>query len=753
VSAAAGARATGARTAERVAAAAEPPVDLAQARARGLSEEEYEKLCGLLGRTPSFTELGIAAALWSEHCSYKSSRADLKELPTEGPHVVHGPGENAGVVDLGYGLVAAFKIESHNHPSYIEPYQGAATGVGGILRDVFTMGARPVACMDSLRFGDLDAPRMKYLVDGVVRGIGDYGNCVGIPTVGGETGFHPSYNGNVLVNAFALGIARRDRIFTARATGAGNPILYAGSRTGRDGIHGATMASEAFGAESEQKRPTVQVGDPFTEKVLLEATLEAMRTGAIVAIQDMGAAGLTSSAFEMAGRGDTGVKLDLDRVPLREPGLTPYEIMLSESQERMLIVARRGRQEAVARVFRRWGLEVDTIGEVTSGGRAVVTAGGRTVADLPVAPLTAGAPVYRRPAAPPADLAARRRPPEVPEPPGGLAGALEKLLTTPELASKEWVWRQYDHTVRTNTVIGPGGDCAVLALKGTPQGLALTCDVNPVYCWLDPAAGGAQAVAEAVRNLATAGAEPVGLTDCLNFGNPEVPEVAWQFREAIRGIASACEALGVPVVSGNVSFYNETEGRQIHPTPTVAMVGVVPEIDRVPRPHFTTAGDRIVLLGDDLGEFGGSAYLRLLFGVEQGVPPRVDLDAESRLAELLRVLAFNRAARTAHDLSTGGLAVALAEACFGAGLGVRVELPSGGAALFSETQARALVACAPDQAARVLRLAENSGVPAREIGEVGGAELAIAADGETARLEIEPLRQKWSTALPRALGL
>ena len=755
MSAAAGALAAGARAAEPATgpAAAEPEVDLAQARARGLSEEEYEKLCGLLGRTPSFTELGIVAALWSEHCSYKSSKADLRMLPTEGPHVVHGPGENAGVVDLGYGLVAAFKIESHNHPSYIEPYQGAATGVGGILRDVFTMGARPVACMDSLRFGDLDAPRMKYLVDGVVRGIGDYGNCVGIPTVGGETGFHPSYNGNVLVNAFALGVARRDRIFTARATGAGNPILYAGSRTGRDGIHGATMASEAFGAESEQKRPTVQVGDPFTEKVLLEATLEAMRTGAIVAIQDMGAAGLTSSAFEMAGRGGTGVRLDLDRVPLREPGLSPYEIMLSESQERMLIVARRGRQEEVARVFRRWGLEVDKIGEVTSGDRAVVTAGGRTVADLPVEPLTAGAPVYRRPASPPTDLAARRRPPEVPAPPGGPAGALEALVTTPELASKEWVWRQYDHTVRTNTVIGPGGDCAVLALKGTPQGLALTCDVNPVYCWLDPASGGAQAVAEAVRNLATAGAEPVGLTDCLNFGNPEVPEVAWQFREAIRGIAAACEALGVPVVSGNVSFYNETEGRQIHPTPTIAMVGVVPEIDRVPRPHFTAAGDRIVLLGEDRAEFGGSAYLRLLFGVEQGVPPRVDLDAESRLAELLRVLAFNGAARTAHDLSAGGLAVGLAEACFGAGLGARVELPAGGPALFSETQARALVACAPDQAARVLRLAETSGVPAREIGEVGGGELVIGADGETDRLGIEPLRTKWATALPRALGL
>ncbi|HVR98365.1 MAG TPA: phosphoribosylformylglycinamidine synthase subunit PurL, partial [Thermoanaerobaculia bacterium] len=436
---------------------AEPPITPEVVRRHGLTDEEYGRLCALLGRDPNWTELGITSALWSEHCSYKSSKVYLREFPTEGPRVLQGPGENAGVVDVGHGWVAIFKMESHNHPSYIEPYQGAATGVGGILRDIFTMGARPIACMDALRFGEIDAPRMRFLIDGVVRGIGNYGNSVGIPTVGGETGFHPGYNGNILVNAFALGVARRDQIFHARASGAGNPVLYAGSRTGRDGIHGATMSSESFTAESEQKRPTVQVGDPFTEKVLLEACLEAMRTGAIVAIQDMGAAGLTSSTFEMAGRGGTGLHLDLDRVPLREPGLTPYEMMLSESQERMVLVAKKGREEELVRVFRRWGLEVAPIGEITDTGRAVLTWRGEVAADIPIRPLTEEAPVYRRPAEPPADLAERQRDPEVPQP-DDLTGTLERLLATPELSCKEWIWRQYDHTVRTNTVQGPGGD-------------------------------------------------------------------------------------------------------------------------------------------------------------------------------------------------------------------------------------------------------------------------------------------------------
>ena len=731
----------------------EPEVTPETARSIGLTGEEFERLKKILGRDPNWTELGITSALWSEHCSYKSSKIYLREFPTEGPHVLQGPGENAGVVDIGHGWVAVFKMESHNHPSFIEPYQGSMTGVGGILRDIFTMGARPIACMDALRFGEIDAPRMRFLIDGVVRGIGGYGNCVGIPTVGGETGFHRCYNGNILVNAFALGIARRDRIFHARASGAGNPLLYVGSRTGRDGIHGATMASESFDKESEQKRPTVQVGDPFTEKILLEACLEAMRTGAIVAIQDMGAAGLTSSTFEMAGRGGTGLQLDLDHVPLRQPGLTPYEMMLSESQERMVLVAKKGREEELAKVFQRWGLEVAKIGEVTSTGRAVLTWRGETAADIPILPLTEEAPVYNRPVAEPADLAERWRAPEVPQP-EDLRGTLESLLATSEFASRRWIWQQYDHTVRTNTVQGPGGDAAVLLLKGTPSGLAMTCDVNPVYCYFDPRRGGAQAVAEAVRNLACVGAEPVGLTDCLNFGNPERPEISWQFREAVRGISDACRALGVPVISGNVSFYNETEGESIYPTPEIAVVGVIPNLAALPDPWFRTAGDRIVLLGEDRSEFGCAAYLRLLHGIEQGRPPEVDLDAELRLARLLRSLGLRGLVHTAHDLSEGGLLIALTEACFGPEcLGARVEVPLAGADLFSETQARAIVACPPASLDRVLKAAEEAGVPAREIGEVGGSDLEMRTGGEILKAPVAGLHEIWSTALPKALGL
>ncbi len=722
------------------------------AEAHGLSEQEYGTLCQLLGRTPTYTELGITSALWSEHCSYKSSKVYLRQFPSSGEHVLQGPGENAGIVDIGHGLVAVFKMESHNHPSYIEPFQGAATGVGGILRDIFTMGARPIACMDSLRFGEIDAPRMRYLIDGVVRGIGGYGNCVGIPTVGGETGFHASYNGNILVNAFALGLARRENIFTSQAAGMGNPLLYVGSRTGRDGIHGATMASESFDEESEAKRPTVQVGDPFTEKVLIEACLEAMQTGAIVAIQDMGAAGLTSTSFEMAGRGGTGVSLDLDRVPLREQGLSSYEIMLSESQERMLLVAERGRQQEVAQVFERWGLEVSEIGEVTGDGRARISQGGAVVADMPIEPLSEAGPEYRRPVREPADLALRQVPPEVPEAvdPGS---SLRALLATPELGSKEWIWRQYDHTVRTNTVIGPGGDAAVLLLKGTPAGLALTSDVNPVYCSLDPRRGGSQAVAEAVRNLACTGAKPVGLTDCLNFGNPEIPEISWQFRECVRGMSEACRVLDVPVISGNVSFYNTTEERSVHPTPTVAMVGLIDDLRRLPRSSFQQAGDRILLLGEDSAEFGGSAYLRLLFQVEQGRPPRVDLQAERRLAVLLRRLAAADRIRTAHDLAEGGLAVALAEACFDRRLGATVDLGDlNPLRLFSESQARALVATPATWVEEVLAEAEQEGVVAREIGVVGGDRLrVVCGGGEGLDLTVEELYETWSTALSRAL--
>ena len=739
-------------------AANEPVVTEALAREHGLTGEEFARLQGFLGRNPTLTELGITSALWSEHCSYKSSKVYLREFPTSGPRVLQGPGENAGVVDIGHGWVAVFKMESHNHPSFIEPFQGAATGVGGILRDIFTMGARPIACMDSLSFGEIDAPRMRTLVDGVVRGIGTYGNCMGIPTVGGETRFHAGYNQNILVNAFALGVARRERIFKAKASGPGNTILYAGSRTGRDGIHGASMASESFDSESAKKKPTVQVGDPFVEKILLEACLEAMRSTAIVAIQDMGAAGLTSSIFEMASRGQIGFVLDLDKVPLREPGLSAYEMMLSESQERMVLVVKRGREEEIAKVYRKWGLEVATVGELRAGSRAEIRHRGKVAAEMPIAPLTDDAPVYERPVAVPADLARRQQAPEIP-PVSNPAATLEALLATPELASKEWIWRQYDHTVRTNTVIGPGGDAAVLRLKGTPSGLAMTSDVNPVYCALDPRRGGMQAVAEAVRNLACVGAEPVGVTDCLNSGNPENPEILWQFREAVRGISEACRAFEVPVISGNVSLYNETEGRSIPPTPTVAMVGVIDNLGEMPVAHFKRAGDRIVLLGTDRREFGGSVYLRLLHGIEQGLPPAVDLDAEARLARLLRQAIAGSAVHTAHDLSEGGLAMALAEACIGgiaggeAGLGARVKVDLAPLDLFSETQARALVAVAPARLERLLRLAEENGVPAQEVGEVGGSELVLAADGATLSSPVAKLYEVWSTALPKALEL
>ncbi|MGE0638643.1 MAG: phosphoribosylformylglycinamidine synthase subunit PurL [Thermoanaerobaculia bacterium] len=736
----------------RAAKAEEPTVDAALAAEHGLSAEEWERLRGFLGRTPTITELGITSALWSEHCSYKSSKIYLREFPTSGPRVLQGPGENAGVVDIGHGWVAVFKMESHNHPSFIEPFQGAATGVGGILRDVFTMGARPIACMDSLSFGEIDAPRMRSLVDGVVRGIGTYGNCVGIPTVGGETRFHKAYNQNILVNAFALGVARRERIFRAKAAGPGNPILYAGSRTGRDGIHGATMSSEAFDNESQKKKPTVQVGDPFVEKIVLEACLEAMRLTSIVAIQDMGAAGLTSSVFEMASRGSVGFTMDLDQVPLREPGLTPYEMMLSESQERMVLVVQRGKEEEVNHVFRKWGLEVAKIGEVRNGGRAEIRHRGKVVADLPIAPLTDDAPVYERPVREPGSLAARQAPPVVPSvaDPGGV---LRSLLAMPELASKEWIWRQYDYTVRTNTVIGPGGDAAVLRLKGTPSGLAMTSDVNPVYCSLDPREGGRQAIAEAVRNLACVGAVPVGVTDCLNFGSPENPEILWQFREAVRGLAEACRAFEVPVISGNVSLYNETEGSAILPTPTVGMVGLIDNLGEVPTSHFRRAGDRIVLLGRDASEFGGSVYLRLLHGIEQGRPPAVDLAAEARLAKLLRDSIAAGHLRTAHDLSEGGLALALAEATFGAGLGADVRVELSATDLFSESQGRALVALSPGHVGRFLEMAERAQVAATEIGDVGGEDLKLRFDGGTLQLAVAKMRETWSTALPRALGL
>ncbi len=629
----------------------------------GISPDEYDRIKEILGREPNLLELGIFSVMWSEHCSYKSSRVHLRKFPTTGPHVVQGPGENAGVIDVGDGWVAAFKMESHNHPSFIEPYQGAATGVGGILRDIFTMGARPVATMDSLRFGQLDAPRMRYLVDGVVRGISGYGNCIGVPTIGGETTFHSSYNGNILVNVFALGLARKGKIFLGTAEGSGNPVIYVGSKTGRDGIHGATMASAEFDAESEEKRPTVQVGDPFTEKLLLEACLELMEKDVIVGIQDMGAAGLTSSSFEMAGRSGTGIKLHLDRVPMREEGMTPYELMLSESQERMLIVAHKGREQEVIDIFEKWELDVAVIGEVATDGMVRLFWHGEEAGTIPVEPIASEAPVYERPIETPRYLDTISES-WVRENTGDneQTDTLLHLLASPNLCSKAWIWEQYDTTVRTNTLLrSEQSDAAVIRIKETDRGLAISSDVNPVYCWLNPYEGGKQAVAEAARNVACTGARPAAITDCLNFGSPERPEIMWQFSEAIRGISEACESFGTPVVSGNVSFYNETEGRAVFPTPTIGMVGILESIDdRMPL-SFLRDGMSILLLGETRDELGGSEVLQLHDRDTTVKGPLVDLKAERALIETILEARSKRLIESAHDLGTGGLAIAIAE--------------------------------------------------------------------------------------------
>ena len=746
--------------------APEPVVTQEHARAHGLTDEEWEKVCRITGRTPSWTELGVFSVMWSEHCSYKSSRRHLKAFPTDGPRVLQGPGENAGIVEIGEGWAVAFKMESHNHPSFVEPVQGAATGVGGILRDVFTMGARPVASLDSLRFGAVDAPRMRYLLGGVVAGIGGYGNAFGCPTVGGEISFHPSYNGNVLVNAFNLGLIRSDRIFRGSASGVGNPVLYVGSRTGRDGIHGASLlASAEFDETSEQKRPTVQVGDPFAEKCLLEACLELMETDAIIGIQDMGAAGLTSSSFEMASRAGSGIHLDLDRVPRRETGMTPYELMLSESQERMLMVVRPGREETAKAVFAKWDLQAEVVGKVTDTGRVVAVSGGKVVVDLPARPLAEEAPLYDRLAEVPEDQEELRRLDlaeiAVPE---NLGSVLRKLLASPNLCSKAWAFEQYDQTVRGNTVVGPGSDAAVLRVKGTPLGIAMTTDCNSRWCRLDPYEGARAAVAEAARNLACVGARAIGVTDCLNFGNPERPAVMWQFRESVRGLADACRQIGAPVVSGNVSFYNETEGRGINPTPTVGMVGLLDDVERHARAPFRSAGDAIVLLGVTAEELGGTEYLSVMHGLERGTPPRVDLEAEGRLRELLLEGISRGLFLSAHDCSDGGLAVALAECCIsGRTIGATVDLdPTGGAGelkiradalLFGESNARAIVTCPASDMAAVLDLAASRSVPARVAGTVGGDRLRIRAGGRAFIDEEAPLLAGlWRSALPTLMG-
>ncbi|HUJ12750.1 MAG TPA: phosphoribosylformylglycinamidine synthase subunit PurL [Thermoanaerobaculia bacterium] len=738
----------------------EPAINSETIAAHGLTNAEYTSILQILGRAPNYTELGIFSVMWSEHCSYKSSRVHLRKFPTSGPRVIQGPGENAGVIDIGDGWVAAFKMESHNHPSFIEPYQGAATGVGGILRDIFTMGARPIACLDSLRFGDLDAPRMRYLVDGVVRGIGGYGNCIGIPTVGGETSFHSCYNGNILVNAFALGVTTRDKIFKGTASGVGNPVIYVGSKTGRDGIHGATMASAEFDQASEEKRPTVQVGDPFTEKLLLEACLEVMESDAIVGIQDMGAAGLTSSSFEMAGRAGTGVRLVLDDVPVRESGMTPYEIMLSESQERMLIVAKRGREADVVRIFEKWDLNASVIGEVTDDGFVRIFWRGDEVAAIPVDPISTEAPVYERPMRRPAGAAvseaaddrlrARRTT-------GDQTDTLFRLLASPNLCSKHWIFEQYDTTVRTNTIAGPERrDAAIVRVKGSGRALAITSDVNPVYCHLDPYEGGKQAVAEAARNVAVSGGRPVAITDCLNFGSPERPEIMWQFSECIRGISDACNALGTPVVSGNVSFYNETEGRAIYPTPTVGMVGILDREDIGCGLSFPDASLDIVLLGTTSDELGGSEWQQMFAPGAIVPPPRVDLDREKALVDCFLAAHERRLLRSAHDLSNGGLAVALAESSM-EGIGCHVDLAGHAddldaiALLFGESQARAIVSTR--HLDEVLTLAKTHGVTAMRIGRTEPAVFLIERNGTPlVRTTTPELARIWRSAFGLLLG-
>ncbi len=708
----------------------EPKVDEALALAHGLKKEEYARFVALIGRTPTFTELGIVSAMWNEHCSYKSSRLHLRKLPTKAPWVIQGPGENAGVIDIGDGEACVFKMESHNHPSFIEPYQGAATGVGGILRDVFTMGARPVACLDFLRFGSPHHPKTHHLVAGVVAGIGGYGNSFGVPTVGGSVGFNKRYDGNILVNAMAVGVARADAIFYAKATGVGNPIVYLGSKTGRDGIHGATMASAAFEADAEEKRPTVQVGDPFAEKLLLEACLELMASGAVIAIQDMGAAGLTSSAVEMGAKGGLGVELDLDRLPCRETGMSAYEMMLSESQERMLMVLHPEKEPAAEAIFRKWGLDFAIIGKTTDTKRFVVKQGGVVKADLPIKELGDEAPLYDRPWTPtpksPVLAAADIVPP--------IANrlALLELLSSPDLCSKRWVTEQYDTLILGNTIEGPGGDAAVVRLGDGPKGLALTTDATERYCEADPVEGGKQAVAEAWRNLIAVGARPLALTDNLNFGNPEKPEAMGQFVGCLTGIGEAARALDFPIVSGNVSLYNETMGVGIPPTPAIGGVGLIDDVAKTASLAFKREGEAVLLIGGAPGWLGRSAWLAIVADREEGAPPPVDLAAERRNGEFVLSLIRSGRVGAVHDLSDGGLAVALAEMAMASGIGATVEKSavegSAHGFLFGEDQGRYVVTARPEDADALIADARRAGVPAARLGTTGGDDLDLVGE-------------------------
>ncbi|MBL8142038.1 MAG: phosphoribosylformylglycinamidine synthase subunit PurL [Acidobacteria bacterium] len=739
-------------------------IDAALLDRHGLTAEEYERIVTAMGRTPNLTELGIYSVMWSEHCSYKSSKIHLKTLPTTGPRVVQGPGENAGAVDIGDGLAAVFKIESHNHPSFIEPYQGAATGVGGIIRDIFTMGARPIALLNSLRFGEPDTPLTRRIVSGVVSGIAGYGNSIGIPTIGGEVMFDDCYAGNPLVNVLCLGVAHVSEIVKGRADGVGNPVYYVGAKTGRDGIHGATMASAEFDESSSEKRPAVQVGDPFMEKLLLEACLEVMKNDALVGIQDMGAAGLTCSTSEMGARAGTGVEIDTALVPQRETGMTPYEIMLSESQERMLLVVTLGREHEIEAIFEKWDLHAVRIGTVIEEPILRVRHHGELVAEIPNGSLVDEAPLYDRPTQLPAylgeaqslDIASLGVPPAP-------VAALDALLASPNIASKRWIYRQYDHMVRTNTLTLPDAGTPCVRVKGTPRAVAMSVDGNGRYCYLDPREGARAAVAEAARNVACAGARPIGATNNLNFANPQRPEIMWQFVESVRGIGDACRALGIPITGGNVSLYNETEGRGIYPTPVLGVVGLIDDASRTVGGVIREAGLDVILLGTPAGDLGGSEYLRVMHGLVRGRPPRVDLDRERALCALLADAAHDGVVHAAQDASDGGLAIAMAECTFATGIGVDIDLPAPNQAhdafltlraLFGETAGVALVVAAHNGTGAVLARANDLGVPARVIGRTGGERLRLRVNGQVAIDEpVARCAATWRGALEARLGV
>jgi phosphoribosylformylglycinamidine synthase len=710
-------------------------------REHGLSDDEYGRIKRLLNRDPNLVELGVFSVMWSEHCSYKSTRVHLRKLPTKAPWVLQGPGENAGVIDIGDGDAAIFKMESHNHPSFIEPYQGAATGVGGIMRDVFTMGARPIAMMNALRFGEPDHPKTRHLVSGVVSGIGGYGNCMGVPTVGGEVNFHRSYNGNILVNAMCVGLAKTDKIFLSAAKGAGNPVVYVGSKTGRDGIHGATMASAEFNEDSEEKRPTVQVGDPFTEKLLLEACLELMATDAIIAIQDMGAAGLTSSSAEMADKGGSGIELDLDKVPQREENMTAYDMMLSESQERMLAVLKPGREGEAERIFKKWELDFAVIGVTTDTGRLIVKHKGQVVADMPVKALSDEAPVYERPYA---KRETAKKSPSFNES-RAVLHSLKKILASPDMCSRRWVWEQYDYSVMADTAQCPGGDAAVVRVHGTHKGLAIATDVSPRYCKADPFEGAKQAVAETWRNITAVGGTPLAITDNLNFGNPQKPEIMAEIVAGVDGIGAACRALDYPVISGNCSLYNETNGEAILPTPAIGGVGLLQNVHRMATIALKREGDHLVLIGETKGHLGQSIYLREIEGKEEGPAPHVDLAVEKKNGDFVRKLIESGRVGTVHDVSDGGLLVAVAEMAMAGAIGATLSAEHTIPFLFGEDQARYVLAAPAHEAASIVAEAKLAGIAAASIGTTGGTKLSVGGH-EIAVSELKRAHESWFPA-------